>query len=717
MMYLATKPSKLTSGKWHWLISLGIMLLVLSCICLSPIGRTLEKNTSLPWLFNWRGPLPAPDNIVIIGLNSSAAERMGLSRHSITWSRTLYAQLINKLAAAGATLTVLDIALKTSRDEEQDSQLEAALADNKKVLLYTYFKRHQIPLAEGSADIEQAIAPLPRFKVHALGSGHFTLLKSASVISEAVLFKADGEDIHQSQPLLAFLATTAVTEQREFWQLLHGEGAALDSLFALSLEERAQHFRQAVLASAATIRRQEISASNKHLFDIFSHDKSLLINFYGPAQTFNHIDIDRALALTDGEFKQEFSHKIVYIGYLETRQTEQQDTYQTVFSGPQGVDVSGVEISATVFSNLLHNTFIRGYSPPLIWAITLIAFGCGFMLARLPLVFNLAAQCCFLIAYLAAAYGVFSRLNFALPLILPIVGLLSGLGVQLHRVFVLNTLKLNAIRFALSQYLPSDAAKVLSENIHALEQQHSLVFGVVLMTDIKGYTALSENLPPAQLHQLMNRYYQQLVAIVKMHNGTIGNIVGDSLMAIWTGPALTAEMCQHALNAVKDIQLKVDGDSEFAAHLPTCAALHGGQFSLGNLGGTGHYEYSPVGDIINTVARIEAFNRTLNTSFLCSSIVYDYLKTSRCSEALCFLGKFALRNKKETVALFTDCKVGDDSPALSLQFAKALMYFEKEDFDHALVLFSELRARELAGPSAYYIDACVKSIKSAAVQA
>ncbi|MDZ7924438.1 MAG: adenylate/guanylate cyclase domain-containing protein [Marinagarivorans sp.] len=686
------------------------MLSILSGICLSPIGRTLEKNTSLPWLFNWRGPLPAPNNIVIVGLNSGAAERMGLSRHSITWSRSVYAQLIDRLTAADANLTVLDIALKTARDEEQDSQLEAALAKNQKVLLYTYFKRHQIPLAEGSADIEQAIPPLPRFNAQALGSGHFTLIKSA-VISEAVLFKSDAENTYQSQPLLAFLAITPFNIQRDFWQLLRG--GELDP--TLSLQDRAQLFRQAVTAPPQNIKSYDLkkygqSISNKHLFDIFSLDKNLLINFYGPTQTFHHIDIDQALALTDSEFKRLFSQKIVYVGYLETRQTEQQDAYQTVFTGRQGMDVSGVEISATVFSNLLNNTFIRDYSPPLMWAITLLAFGCGFMLARLPLLFNLAAQSCFLMAYLVAAYYVFSRFNFALPLVLPIAGLLLGMAAQLQHIFILNSQRLHTIRFALSQYLPSDAAKAVSENIHSLEQQHSLVFGVVLMTDIKGYTALSESLPPAQLHQLMNRYYEQLIAIVKSHNGTIGNIVGDSLMAIWTAPALTTAMCQQAFKAVQDIQQKVSGDSEFAVHLPTCAALHGGQFSLGNLGGTGHYEYSPVGDIINTVSRIEAFNRNLNTTFLCSSVIYDYLAAVPNHHGLCPLGQFALRNKKDAVALFTSLETSNNSCVASELFARALAYFEAKDFDRALTLFNELQAHELAGPSEYYINSCLANI-------
>ena len=698
---------------------LGVVLSSLSFICLSPIGSALEKNTSLPWLFYWRGPLPAPNHIVIVGLNSGAAERMGLSRHSTTWSRSVYAQLIDRLTAANAKLTVLDIALKAARDEEQDSQLEAALANNQKVLLYTYFKRHQIPLTKGSADIEQAVPPLPRFNAQALDSGHFTLLKSA-VISEAVLFKSDeefktdAEDTHQSQPLLAFLAATPFNIQRDFWQLL--KAAELDP--TLSLQDRAQLFRQAAMAAPQQIKSYGLkkygqSTSNKHLFDIFSLDKNLLINFYGPAQTFHHIDIDQALALTDSDFKREFSQKIVYIGYLETRQTEQQDAYQTVFTGRQGVDVSGVEISATVVSNLLDNTFIRRCSPEFIWGLTLIAFGYGFMLARLPLLLSLAAQSGFLMIYLVAAYYVFSRFNWALPVILPVIGLLLGIGAQLQRIFMLNNQRLHTIRFALSQYLPSDAAKAVSENIHSLEQQHSLVFGVVLMTDIKGYTALSENLPPAQLHQLMNRYYEYLITIVKNHNGTIGNIVGDSLMAIWTGPELTTEMCEQAFNAMQDIQQKIHDDSEFALHLPTCAALHGGQFSLGNLGGTGHYEYSPVGDIINTVSRIEAFNRNLNTEFLCSSVVHEYLKSAVNNPALCALGQFALRNKKEAVALFTPLKAGSHSPAISVQFAKALAYFENNDFDQALALFYELQAHELAGPSAYYIDACLKNIQSA----
>ena len=183
------------------------------------------------------------------------------------------------------------------------------------------------------------------------------------------------------------------------------------------------------------------------------------------------------------------------------------------------------------------------------------------------------------------------------------------------------------------------------------------------MTDIKGYTALSETLPPVELHQLMNGYYKELITAVQNNGGTIGNIVGDSLMAMWTGPKIDTAMCQQAMQAVLDIQQAVTNNPKFATHLPTCSALHGGQFSLGNLGGQGHFEYSPVGDIINTVSRIEHFNRELGTEFLCSNIIQEHLtQTSNRYEPL-YLGRFSLRNKADLTAIYTINSLQEKHPS------------------------------------------------------
>ena len=700
MTYLATNSQQITPKNTSRYLCLLLAVACIALFSLTPIAGYIEKRTSLPALFHWRGPIPAPEDAIIVGLNSSAAERMGLSRHSHNWPRTLYAQLLNKLSSANAKLVVFDVAFKAPRIETEDSQLEAAIANNGKVLLYTYLKRHQVALANGLVDIEQPIPPLPRFAQHALAVGHFTLPKTAHNVVHTQLYQELGSGPQASQPLLAALALTPIQDQQQFWQSLTHEPFPEK----ISLTERAQQLHQHAIHAPSNPNPLK-HKQNKRLLDLFSRKTPIIVNYFGGAKTFQQIDIDQALALPNHDFSTRFNNKIVYIGYLETHQTEQQDAYSTVYTSDTGIDISGVEISATVFANLNQNRFIRILP---LWAntiINLVLLLVGFGLWYKHFALHLFVQGILISAYISACHYLFHSYYLALPLTLPILCLALGNLLQLQRQFFLNRKRLSHIRYALTQYLPQEAANALSKNINTLEKQHTLVHGVVLMTDIKGYTALSETLPPAELHQLMNGYYKELIAAVQNNGGTIGNIVGDSLMAMWTGPKIDAAMCQRAMQAVLDIQQAITKNPEFATHLPTCSALHGGQFSLGNLGAQGHFEYSPVGDIINTVSRIEHFNRELGTEFLFSQAIADQLTTPLAQHIKLNLGEFALRNKCEKISLYTLIDDNQDK-AITQQdihhLSIALTKIELGDYDGANDSLKHIQLLALAGVCEFY---------------
>ena len=117
-----------------------------------------------------------------------------------------------------------------------------------------------------------------------------------------------------------------------------------------------------------------------------------------------------------------------------------------------------------------------------------------------------------------------------------------------------NKLRYHNLLTDLSNYMPAQAAKALSEQISNFAQHNQVVSGVCLLTDIQGYTRLAEELPPAQLHELMNRYYAELIAEVKDSGGIIGNIVGDALLALWLDTHISTDACARASKTACAIQ-------------------------------------------------------------------------------------------------------------------------------------------------------------------
>jgi len=211
----------------------------------------------------------------------------------------------------GAKLVVLDVAFRNARNEAEDAALETAIAKAKNVLLFTYLKREQWPTPSGTLDIHRVMPPLKRFAQHALGSGSFTLPKERTV-QHTLLSTPDGQT--PVQPVLV----------AKHW----GKGSA-------------------------------IRPSTPYF-----------INYYGPAFHLNNLGVDQLLQRPAQELVH-LKNKVIYIGLAETVQTEQQDTYPTVFTKRFGIELSGVEISATVASNIMDGSLLT--APKIVQRVLLVS--------------------------------------------------------------------------------------------------------------------------------------------------------------------------------------------------------------------------------------------------------------------------------------------------------------------------------------------------------
>ncbi len=629
------KPAR--PQKFWGLGCLSVLLLVFS---VTPTAILLEQSTSLPALFHLRGARTPPDNIAIIALNARAHSNLSLPSPHSYWPRTLLADTITSLKAAGAKLIVLDIAFREARDPAQDTALAAAIARAGNVLLFTYLKREQVMMANGFVDIEQAVPPLTPFYEAALGTGSFTLPKESTVYHTSLIPSLEGVE---SQPV-AVLRHYA-PEKLLQWELI----------------------------------------------------SKVYINFYGPARTLPIWDIDEWL-LNQDALAPHFQNAIVYVGFVETAQTEQKDTYSTVFGSELGIDLSGVEISASVVANLLDGSLLL---PPSLTS-RLAGVAATILLTLLVIRFwprgIVVAMSAFGVGVGLVSFWAFKHAIWVPAVLYSCSAAILALAQVITR-FMEQKAALKRVQFALSQHMPDHAAQKLSHTLVALEQEHKLVCGVCLVTDIRGFTALAETLDPDALHRLMNQYYAELVEAVNQHQGFVGNIVGDSLLALWSGPTINPELCQRAFACAENIRTRLAAHPAFATQLPTCMALHAGQFSLGHLGATGHFEYSPVGDMINTATRIEHFTRTLNTEFLCSESVATQLQQVQSPPPLLYLGPFTMRNRSAPTRLYST----ETSNQVRAMFNAALHNYKNQNANQAKHMFETLVSNHNHGPSQYYL--------------
>jgi adenylate cyclase len=131
----------------------------------------------------------------------------------------------------------------------------------------------------------------------------------------------------------------------------------------------------------------------------------------------------------------------------------------------------------------------------------------------------------------------------------------------------------------------------------------------VMFVDIRDFTAMSENIPAADVLQILNEYYELIVDIVFRREGTVDKFIGDAMMVIWGAPVTHEDDAARACYAAIDIQrvllnfntsLKARGQKEIGIGI----GINTGNLVAGYIGSSQTMNYSVIGDTVNTASRI-----------------------------------------------------------------------------------------------------------------
>jgi adenylate cyclase len=134
----------------------------------------------------------------------------------------------------------------------------------------------------------------------------------------------------------------------------------------------------------------------------------------------------------------------------------------------------------------------------------------------------------------------------------------------------------------------------------------------LLMSDLRGFTLLTEGLPPQQVLRLLNSYLAAMADVILAHRGTIDEFVGDAILAIFGAPLARPDDARRALACAVDMQralaeLNRSNEAEGLPRLEMGIAVHTGEVIVGNVGSERRTKYGVVGSAVNHAGRIESF--------------------------------------------------------------------------------------------------------------
>ena len=166
---------------------------------------------------------------------------------------------------------------------------------------------------------------------------------------------------------------------------------------------------------------------------------------------------------------------------------------------------------------------------------------------------------------------------------------------------------------------------------------------VIWLSDLRGFTSLSESSPRDELIEMLNRYFGPMCDAVEATGGEVLKFIGDSVLAIFPIERDAAVACRGALEAAHAAGIAIEAENLLrtasgAPQIDYGLALHVGDVMYGNIGGDARLDFTVIGPAVNLTARIESMCKDLQRSPLLSA---EFVRASGVRAEL--LGEFALK--------------------------------------------------------------------------
>ncbi len=191
------------------------------------------------------------------------------------------------------------------------------------------------------------------------------------------------------------------------------------------------------------------------------------------------------------------------------------------------------------------------------------------------------------------------------------------------------------------------------------------VHAVLWYSDLRGFTALSEDQPGDAVIAMLNSHFERLAAPIKAFGGEVLKFMGDGLLAIF--PVDTAgsaeQACSQAIKSVRAARAGMASLNGERRGRGECAlefgvALHLGEVMYGNIGAPDRLDFTVIGKAVNLASRLEALCKPLNCPVLFSPAFEN-----ACTDKLISLGHHRLSGIASSIEVYTldECRACSDS--------------------------------------------------------
>ncbi|MBI2553325.1 MAG: adenylate/guanylate cyclase domain-containing protein [Candidatus Rokubacteria bacterium] len=541
----------------------------------------------------FRQRVPSPD-IVLVVMNEAAFQELG-ERQPL--SRRYVADLAEFLIRAGARTVAFDVLFKSRSVPEEDEAL-LALARRSEATgsgRLVYASLAIAKTVDGRERYETSVPFSPDLR-GAFGFANAPMSPDGVIRRMAPVLPA-GDGRFVPSLALAALARYAGFSGQDLALALMGQPDATLALPVYGADGR-------IVATEPV----SIRTLSEHWWRI---------DFAGPPGTFTTFPSGPLVRLArSGELTADnpFKGKIVLIGatFADSRE---------FYATPVG-QMSGVEIHA----NMIHTLLSRRALLPPHWALNLAplfiaCFAVALLSVRLRRLWVFVAMWGIVAVLAAFSYEAYFR-GYWLDFVVPLAGMRMYLGVS-------RRIARRRLQTAFGQYVSPEIVELVVRDGAQLDGEVRTVS--VLLSDLRGFTALAEKLPLEEITIILNEYIGAMVEIIMKAGGMVIDLIGDGILAVFGAPVDDPDHAWHAVGSAVEMENALDRLNDGWRRrgwesLQMGIAVHTGRVFAGSIGSGLKKKYAVVGDTVSTVSRIEGLNSELSTRILISGASLEVVR-------------------------------------------------------------------------------------------
>ena len=224
------------------------------------------------------------------------------------------------------------------------------------------------------------------------------------------------------------------------------------------------------------------------------------------------------------------------------------------------------------------------------------------------------------------------------------------------------------IRSAFGYYVSPAVVEELAETPERLKLGGESRDVTLLFADVRGFSRLSEGMDAEHLVRFVNALFTPLADEILAHRGTIDKFMGDAVMAFWNAPLSdpdhARQACRAALAMQRSIVARNAARGETDDPIRLGIGLNTGACVVGNVGSPQRFDYSVLGDVVNTASRLEEMTKAYGVPI----IIGEQTAAAAWDFALVEIGTAAIRGKDRNEKLFA--LIGDETLAADPAWAQ-----------------------------------------------